>query len=174
MSSNPDLMTIEFLHYNRWANLRLIDACLSLPVEMLELSAPGIYGSIYETLAHIVRSEASYCRRITGERLEPPFDWKASPPLTEIRGFAEKVGAALVDAAGQLSITDSLPRTWDDPEWAGFPPRFRVVGLLIQVVDHGIEHRTNVTTLLAQQGIETPGLDGWEYMLANPDWLGAA
>jgi hypothetical protein len=44
---------------------------------------------------------------------------------------------------------------------------------LIQVLDHGVEHRTNITTIMAQYGIKTPEIDGWEYMRLNPDRMGA-
>lgn len=173
MTPPPDGIAVEFLRYNRWANLRLIDACSKLTPEQLDVGAPEVYGSIYATLAHIVRSEAGYLRRITANDLQPPFDWKAAPALADIRPFAEQVAAALIEAAARMQYGDTLERTWDDPEWAGFPPRFKAVGMLIQVLNHGDEHRTNVTTLLAQQGIQPPTLDGWEYVLDNRERMGA-
>ena len=35
--------------------------------------------------------------------------------------------------------------------------------VLIQVVNHGIDHRSQIATLLSQQDIEEPNLDGWSY-----------
>jgi uncharacterized damage-inducible protein DinB len=163
----------EFLHYNRWANLHLIDACLNLTPEQLASSAPGTYGSIYETLVHLTQAEARYYKRLTGILLEPPFSWEAAPSLAEIRSFMERVSRALVEAAEGMQDSDSFPRDWDDPEWQGHSQRYKSVAMLIQAVDHGIEHRTNITTILAQQGIHSPDLDGWEYMRLNPDRMGA-
>jgi uncharacterized damage-inducible protein DinB len=168
-------LAAEFLYYNRWANLKLIDACCSLAPEQLASSVSGVYGSISKTLEHIVRSEAGYYRRITGVTLDPPFAWDAAPALPEIRAYAERVESELVQAAEQMQPMDALPRTWGEaePEWDGYPRHFRAAAMLIQVVNHGVEHRTNITTILAHQGIETPDLDGWEYMRSNPDRMGA-
>jgi uncharacterized damage-inducible protein DinB len=41
--------------------------------------------------------------------------------------------------------------------------------LYMQVVNHGIEHRTNITTLLNSLGIAVPEMDGWGYMWAHQD-----
>jgi uncharacterized damage-inducible protein DinB len=172
MTNTPDSMAAEFLHYNRWANLQLIDACRELTADQLASGAPGAYGSIYDTLTHIVQAEARYCKRLTGIRLDPPFSWEAAPPITEIRPYAQQVSSALVEAAEQMHVTDAFQRDWDDPEWHGQPTRYKSLALLIQVVNHGVEHRTNITTILAQLGIQAPNLDGWEYMRMHPDRMG--
>jgi uncharacterized damage-inducible protein DinB len=173
MTDSSDLMAAEFLHYNRWANLHLIDACMDLAPEQLASSAPGTYGGIYDTLVHIIQAESRYYKRLSGVRLDPPFAWEDKPSLSAIRPYAELVSRALVDVAEHMQIADSFQRDWDDPEWQGLSSRFKAVGMLIQVVNHGVEHRTNITTILAQQGIQAPGLDGWEYIRLNPDRMGA-
>jgi uncharacterized damage-inducible protein DinB len=173
MMNNSNPMAAEFLYYNRWANLHLLDALLELTPDQLASSAPGTYGSVYATLAHLVRAEASYYKRLTGINLAPPFSWDAAPSLSEIKAYAERTSSGLVDAAEQMQITDAIQRDWQEPEWAGQPDRYKAAAILIQVVNHGVEHRTNITTIMAQQGIQAPGLDGWEYMRLNPDRMGA-
>ncbi len=42
-----------------------------------------------------------------------------------------------------------------------------------QIVNHGVEHRTNITTILGALGVALPEVDGWSYMWANRDRLGA-
>lgn len=172
MANLSHSMAAEFLHYNLWANLRLIEACLDLAPEQLAASAPGAYGSIYNTLVHIIKAEAGYYRRLAGVSLDPPFSWEASPSLSEIRSYAQRTGSALAETAEQMQSSDSIPRNWNEAEWQGQPAHYRAVGLLIQVVNHGVEHRTNITTIMAQLGLEPPGLDGWEYMRLNPDRMG--
>jgi uncharacterized damage-inducible protein DinB len=173
MTNLHNSMAAEFLHYNRWANLRLIDACMELTPDQLASSVSGVYGSIYATLVHIVQAESRYYKRLTGIRLDPPFSWEADPPLSEIRPYAEQVGRALTEVAENMRSTDTFPRDWQDPEWEGLGPRFKALGLLIQVVNHGVEHRTNITTILAAESIQSPGLDGWEYIRLNPHRMGA-
>ncbi len=36
----------ELFRHNLWANLTLIDLCLTLPEKILETNAPGTYGGI--------------------------------------------------------------------------------------------------------------------------------
>lgn len=38
-----------------------------------------------------------------------------------------------------------------------------VIVVLIQAINHGIDHRSQMATLLSQQNIEPPDLDGWSY-----------
>jgi uncharacterized damage-inducible protein DinB len=173
MTNSSNQMVADFLHYNRWANLQLIDACLGLTPDQLASTAPGAYGSIYDTFVHLIRAEGSYYRRLSGIRLDPPFSWDPAPSLSEIRPYAEQVSSALLDTAGQMQVTDTIERTWNEPEWDGLPARYKAVSLLIQVLNHGIEHRTNITTILAQRGLQTPDLAGWEFMRLNPDRMGA-
>ena len=35
--------------------------------------------------------------------------------------------------------------------------------LLIEAINHGTDHRSQIATLLSQQGIEPPSLDAWDY-----------
>jgi len=35
--------------------------------------------------------------------------------------------------------------------------------VVIQAINHGIDHRSQIATLLSQQGIELPDLDAWAY-----------
>jgi uncharacterized damage-inducible protein DinB len=35
--------------------------------------------------------------------------------------------------------------------------------ILIQAINHGTEHRSQVATILTQLGIQPPGMDGWTY-----------
>ncbi len=79
-----------------------------------------------------------------------------------------KSASALVAAAEQLDPAGVIEQEWD-----GQVHRYRAAALFIQAVNHGVEHRTNVTTILAQLGIEPPAVDGWGYMMAQPGRMGA-
>ncbi|HEX7973899.1 MAG TPA: DinB family protein, partial [Anaerolineales bacterium] len=118
-------------------------------------------------------SELSGCWGWASSQRSVAMDLSA-PSLSEIRPYAQRTGSALAETAEQMQSSDSIQRNWNEPEWLGQPAHYRAVGLLIQVVNHGVEHRTNITTIMAQSGIEPPGLDGWEYMRLNPDRMGAS
>ena len=54
-------------HHNTWANLKLLDFCEALGDEQLDTSATGTYGSVRDTLHHIVGAEVGYVRRVNGK-----------------------------------------------------------------------------------------------------------
>ena len=56
-----------FAHHG-WATLRLIDACLALSPEQLGTAVAGTYGSIIETVRHLVAADSWYLFVMTGER----------------------------------------------------------------------------------------------------------
>src|SRR3990172_12424708 len=89
----------EFIRYNNWANQQVLQACEDLSDDQLATSMPGAYGTIRDTLQHIIRGEAFYIRLLTGERLQPSFQWEEKPSLADMKGYAAQVGNALVDAA---------------------------------------------------------------------------
>ena len=43
-----------------WATERLIDACAGLTSEQLKSPAPGTYGSVIDTLRHLVEADSWY------------------------------------------------------------------------------------------------------------------
>ena len=51
-----------------WATTRLIDTCLPLTVEQLGTTVPGTYGSIIETMRHLVGGDSDYLSIMTGDR----------------------------------------------------------------------------------------------------------
>ena len=75
-----------------WATLRLTDACTELSSAQLETAAPGTYGSILETMRHLVGADSSYLYVTSGERTaridEETMD------LKELRAAMEANGAA--------------------------------------------------------------------------------
>jgi uncharacterized damage-inducible protein DinB len=157
----------EFIRYNNWANLQVLEACQNLSQDQLAVTIPGAYGTIRDTLTHIIRAEAGYLRLLTGNRLQPSFAWEDQPGLTEMKAFAVQVGEALLNAVHRVKPTDQL-----EHEWQGKQFHFQALAIFIQIVNHGIEHRTNITTILNQGQHTPPDVDGWAYLLANPERFG--
>jgi uncharacterized damage-inducible protein DinB len=57
-------------------------------------------------------------------------------------------------------------------EWQGKTVEYRAIALLIQIINHGVEHRTNITTFLDKEQLAPPGVDGWSYLWAHLERLG--
>ncbi len=62
---NGSLLEDAFGHHV-WATLRSIDACLPLSSDQLQTAIPGTYGSILETMRHLVGADNSYLFTASG------------------------------------------------------------------------------------------------------------
>ncbi len=150
----------DFFRYNLWANLRLLDACAQLSEAQLDATTIGTFGSLRETLKHMLASEEGYARTLTGKAPTPPLkEFADFPGFDELRRRAEASGEKLIAFAEQVE-QEELKRilhldggTYDAP----------VIVVVIQAINHAIDHRSQIATLLSQQDIEPPGLDSWSY-----------
>lgn len=146
----------DFFHYNLWANLRLLDACARLSDAQLDATTQGMFGSVRETLVHIFVGEESYVEDLTGTspttRLE---EFTLFAGFDELRQRAEWSGNELITIAEQ---GDLLGQTIHFPNYD-----IRGIILLIQALNHAIEHRSQIAMWLSLQDIELPRLDGWGY-----------
>src|SRR5207248_3551174 len=69
------------LRHKTWATLRLIEHCRTLDDERLNLTSPGTYGTILDTLRHFVAGEEEYFSVLTGELPAEPL---ADGPLDTV------------------------------------------------------------------------------------------
>jgi uncharacterized damage-inducible protein DinB len=152
----------DVFRYNQWANLRLLGMCAELSDAQLDATTKGTFGSVRETLIHMLASEERYVRTLTAKIPTPPLeDLTQFTDFDELRRCAQGSGEALIAFAeqvdqGELSRTLHLDGgTYDAP----------VIVVVIQVINHGIDHRSQIATLLSQQEIELPDnfLDAWAY-----------
>src|SRR6185436_7992370 len=113
MQSQAESMLAEFIRYNNWANQKILTTCQQLTEDQLATTLPGAYGTIRDTLEHIIRAEAGYVGRLTGQRPLPAFKWEDRPDVTHMTEYAAQVGTALVDAAKRISPTDLISQDWE-------------------------------------------------------------
>lgn len=164
MEHQPEISLVELIRYNNWANAQILATCLQLTSEQLAASAPGTYGSIHRTIGHMIAAEADYVNRMTADGPHPPFKWEDGPSLPDIAAFARQTAMALTEAVQRISPTQVVHEE-EDGKFIDYQARH----LFMQAINHGIEHRVNVTTILGSLGIPTPELDNWGYLFAHPD-----
>jgi uncharacterized damage-inducible protein DinB len=155
-------MTRSVLHdafsHHVWATLRVIDACTALTADQLATAVPGTYGSILETLRHLVGADASYLAVLSGGRT-PRID-EADMELSDLRAVMERHKAAWTEVlAGDLDADAVLVRRRDDGSENHSATGIR----LAQALHHGTDHRSQVCTALTALGIEPPAIDVWDY-----------
>jgi uncharacterized damage-inducible protein DinB len=154
----------EFFRHNTMMNRRLIEACRQLSPEQVAATATGTYGSIGATLVHIANAQEGYAARLLDterpERLlEDPF-----PGFEALGGRFASGAARLEEAATQAGQDRKVQVTGDDPPGVWWMP---VSLFLLQAVNHGTEHRSQVATILTQLGVEPPEMDGWTYFFES-------
>ena len=149
----------ELFRHNLWANLALIDLCVTLPDEILETNVPGTYGSIRETLNHMVGAEERYVSALRGgpERRNPTLE-ETEPDLTTLREHARQSGEEFIAYAETVEGNPTL-----DVTWRGQRYKMPAALFLVQAINHATEHRTQIKTALTQAGITPPEIDGWTW-----------
>ncbi|HEX2089175.1 MAG TPA: DinB family protein [Actinomycetota bacterium] len=153
-----DLLT-EFFRHNTMMNERLLETCRQLTAEQLAATTEGTFGSIGATLVHIANAQTGYAARLHGterpERLpEDPF------PGFDAVSERFRLGNQQLEQAARRGPTDKEVVVGGDDEEAW---RLPVSLILIQAVNHGTEHRSQISTILSQIGVEPPEMDGWNY-----------
>ena len=106
---------------------------------------------------HLFAAEEGYVRHFTGTSPTPRLkELTTFPGFDELRIRAERSGEELIKVAEQGELSQILHLdggTYDAP----------TIIVVIQAINHAIDHRSQIATLLSQQDIEPPELDGWAY-----------
>jgi uncharacterized damage-inducible protein DinB len=154
------LLADAFGHHT-WATLRVMDACEGLSEEQLATTAPGTFGSIIDTMRHLVGADSWYLHRLSGERYAPIEEAEeARMGLPELRAAMERHAAAWPGVLAADPDPDEFIEVRRD-DGSGFRATRGV--RLAQVVHHGTDHRSQICTALTSLGIEPPEIGVWEY-----------
>ena len=157
MNSN-DTITTLFSHH-RWANLRLLECCAALTDDQLKTTVLGAYGSIHDTLQHIVTAEQSYLHRLRTGQPRPDSDVKPTLSIAELVELARETGTGLIEIAPMVPANAIVQVNWKDGTRREVPKTI----FLTQVINHSTEHRAQVMAILTQLGVEPPDLQAWQY-----------
>ncbi len=155
------ILADAFAHHV-WASIRVLDACAALDDAQLASAVPGTYGSIIDTLRHLVDGDVFYLNVLRGGEPEP-FDKDASD-ISTLRAVMQAH-----DAVWQRRIAGDLDPAIDVVEYedGGYETHAPLGIRLAQALYHGTDHRSQVCTALTALGIEPPLIEVWE--LARED-----
>lgn len=156
--------------YNHWFNQRLYAACEQLPDEERKRERGAFFGSIHNTLNHLVWGDQTWLKRFAVQGLEFPSlggdlldlpegathgavlypDWIALRAQRE--RLDEAIDAWVRDMPGDFPLrvmrySNSKGVKREHPMWQA----------LTHFFNHQTHHRGQVTTLLAQAGVD-PGV----------------
>ena len=148
----------DLYRQNEWANLRLIEVCRALPEDLLDATAVGSYGTIRDTLVHYVGGEQRYVRWLGGDLggdlgIEPMRTGDAFP------GFDYLIASVRASASALTALARSRPGSRVDRPGEKVDAEV----ILVQAINHGAEHRSQICTILTALGVTPPELDGWTW-----------
>jgi uncharacterized damage-inducible protein DinB len=139
-----------------------LDFCATLDEATLLSVIPGTFGSIIDTLRHLVDSDVSYIYRLTGAWPEHP--WKND---FEVDIATLKERSLLADT----TLIEFLDGDWDvDKIGVGYGDGGAVFEIpagvfLTQIFHHANEHRAQICSALGALGIEPPDVSAWDYSM---------
>jgi uncharacterized damage-inducible protein DinB len=157
---------VELFRHNTMMNRRLVEACRKLPPEQLDATAAGTYGSIGATLAHIANAQEAYAARLLDTERPERLEEEPFPGFEALEERLARGDAQLEEAATRAEQNQDrrVQVTGDDPPGTWWMP---VSLFLLQAINHGTEHRSQVATILTQLGVEPPEMDGWTYFFES-------
>ena len=153
-----DMRSLRDLYgYNAWANAHVFALCRDLNHAWLEADAPGTFGTIEETLAHMMGVETVYLYMLRGEfdALDSVREQSADLTLDAWASRAVRLGEeylALIDGADAAFGDESLQVPWFDFALTKHDG-------LLQVLNHSAQHRAQVLSVLGERGLPVLDVD---------------
>ncbi|SDS57012.1 DinB family protein [Microlunatus soli] len=149
----------DIVRHNTWATRALIDFVIAQRLTPDQLTATGVgtFGTIPQTLEHIVICDASYLRRLA----IIDIGWVDTPTVLDLSVLRDRA-EELIDRwdrclAGPPIDTERIVLVDDDTE------QTRAGILLAQAINHANHHREQVCAILTGLGIQPPDIQAWEY-----------
>jgi uncharacterized damage-inducible protein DinB len=139
--------------HHAWATEELLARCMDLSADELALTAPGTFGSILDTLDHMVSSNRSYLSRLNGTGRLPRLNAGALAPLQGHFHDTSEAWLTYLDARPDFDEEIDMSDGTKVPAWV----------IVAQALHHGNDHRTHVCTVLMHHGLEAPSLSPWAY-----------
>jgi uncharacterized damage-inducible protein DinB len=150
---------LHLYRHKTWATLRLIEHCQGLDDEQLDATTPGTYGTIRDTLRHLVDADEGYFADVTGERLSEPMP-DGPVPMDELAERTRRLGPRW-EVLAQDADLQSQEITSEDGGW-----RMLAAVPMAQAIHHADDHRTHVLSILGARGLDDPHLSVWRYAMS--------
>lgn len=134
----------------------LLRVCGTLSDEQLNATIDGTYGSIIDTLRHVVTGESRYCARVTGEDARIEAATTVAGLMDQAATLASRWERYLT---GPVDADRTIVVEWPNGTRYEVPDGIH----LAQSLHHGNEHRAQICTILTSIGVGAPSLGVWDY-----------
>ena len=154
------ILTDAFRHHV-WTTIRVLDACAALDESQLATTVPGTYGTVLDTLRHIVDGDVFYLDVLLDRRESWDKETADIPTMRAIMTGHDAVWQTLI--AGDLDHDADVVEHED----SGYDTHAPLGIRLAQALYHGTDHRSQVCTALTSIGIQPPDVEVWELARAD-------
>ncbi len=144
--------------YGYWANRKLFHVISQLTPEQFTRDVAGSYGSIRNTMVHVLSADWGWLSRCGGQERGPrlnPADYPTVESLMDTRNKVEVYEREFLSKLKDDDLTRNVEFTIDRPEKRSMP-----LGELMQhAATHGVHHRGQVALLLRLLGYAPGNFD---------------
>jgi len=144
--------------YNSWANHRSVDSCAALTADQFVKNLGSSFGSVRDTLAHIMHGEWVWLERFEGRS---PSTFPAADPygnLDSLRARWAEIERNLLAFVAGLKQAD-IDRVFEY-KTINYGVYKNPMGQSLQhLVNHGTYHRGQIATMLRQLGVKPTATD---------------
>ncbi len=157
----------ELYLYNHWANQRTLASVAPLSAEQFTRGLGNSFGSVRDTVAHILGAEWIWLERWLGrspKALLPASDFPTVDSLRQRWETVEQDRNRFLQTLTPVSLQQSISYI----NLRGQPFAYPLWQQMIHVTNHSTYHRGQVTTLLRQLGAEPQNTDFLSYYDALP------
>lgn len=145
--------------FNEWANERIYDACAKLSDEDYKKGRRAFFGSIHNTLNHLLVVDRLWHGRIedkdAGIRGLDDILYDDLNRLRAARRAEDRAIIALVDGLDETGLDEPVSYRL----MGGQPGNMPLGVILITLFNHQTHHRGQVHNMLSQAGVNPPALD---------------
>ncbi len=145
---------IDFYKQHRWANDLVIAACEQLSDDVLDAPATITYGSIRDTLVHLISTQEAFLMTMNNQ-----------PGIPDPLRFSVLRARSRASDEELIRIVESRdPNEVLRGEFGGRKYKMELIVPLMQCINHGTEHRAQVCSLLGAHGTTPPRIDVWGFI----------
>jgi uncharacterized damage-inducible protein DinB len=141
----------ELSDYSWWANHNLLNVISQLPMEEFTRTIGGSYGSIRNTMVHLVSAEWGWLSRCSRSERGPALVPSDYPPCESLLTTWKKIEVLVRHLLSKLRDED-LGRVVDSTVSSSRPQSMWIGQLLHHTMVHGIHHRSQVALMLRMLG----------------------
>ena len=148
----------ELYYYNHWANQRAISSVTPLTHEMFIRSMGNSFGSVRDTLAHILGAEWIWLERWLGRS---PKALLSASDFPTVQALQQRWATVRHDQNQYIQrlVPDRLQDEVSYINTRGERYAYALWRQMVHVVNHSSYHRGQITTLLRQIGAEPVSTD---------------